>query len=230
MITWLVTGSRGKIGSVIFNYYKSKGIHLLEFDINANVSHDATSEENVKTFFNDSTKINIEVIINCIGIPDAVPLKSIDILDIDTKYFNRMIDINLNSVFLIIKECYRHNKHSLKTIINIASMYSVISPRSDLYNGYIKNPAYTASKHGLIGLTKHLAELLSKDCITVNCISPGGVTETISDGLFLSVYIPNVPLKTTIPIQEIINTIDYLTTMKTITGQNIIIDGGYSII
>ena len=88
-------------------------------------------------------------------------------------------------------------------------MYSVVSPRLDLYNGKIKNPAYTASKHGLIGLTKHLAVILAKDNIQVNCIAPGGVKETIHDKDFIEKYNNQVPMNTTITIGEIIKTINY---------------------
>ena len=141
-----------------------------------------------------------------------------------------MIDVNLNSIFIIIKECFRYHSDTLKNIINISSIYSIVSPRLDLYNGHIKNPAYTASKHGLIGLTKHLAVILAKDNIRVNCIATGGVTETIKDNSFIKKYNNNVPLKTTISISEIFKTINYLLAMETITGQNIIIDGGYSVL
>ena len=109
-------------------------------------------------------------------------------------------------------------------------MYSVVAPRTDLYNGKIKNPAYTASKHGLIGLSKHLAVILAQDNIKVNCIAPGGVQETINDKNFLENYNNQVPLKTTIPLNQLLKTVEYLFNMNTITGQNIVIDGGYSII
>tara|TARA_B100001175_G_C19350798_1_gene562237 strand:+ start:78 stop:764 length:687 start_codon:yes stop_codon:yes gene_type:complete len=225
----LLTGSAGLIG----NYLKenlSDCYNIIELDFNNNPSVDATNENSVKSFFNSLENKKIKYIINCIGIPDAVPLKAENILDIDIDYFKKMVDINLNSVFIIIKECYRKYKDDLVHIINISSLYSLVSPRTDLYNGKIKNPAYTASKHGLIGLSKHLAVILAKDNIKVNCIAPGGVHETINDKNFLKNYTNQVPLKTTIPLDEIFKTVEYLFNMNTITGQNIVIDGGYSII
>ena len=170
----LLTGSNGQIGKQIKTECQSK-FKILELDLMAEPSIDATKESDVRAFFELHKDKKIDTIINCVGIPDAVPLKAETILDIDTNYFKKMIDVNLNAVFIIIKECYRKNKDSLKNIINISSLYSVVSPRLDLYNGKIKNPAYTASKHGLIGLTKHLAVILAEDSIRVNCIAPGGV-------------------------------------------------------
>ena len=225
----LITGSSGLIGKYLKNEL-SQNYDIIELDFNNNPSIDATNEQSVKSFFKSNNNKNIKYIINCIGIPDAVPLSAESILDIDYNYFKKMVDINLNAVFLIIKECYRIHKDSLKDIINISSLYSVVSPRIDLYNGKIKNPAYTASRHGLIGLTKHVATLFGKDKIGVNCIAPGGVTETINDTNFMEKYNKQVPMETTIPLEEILKTINYLFTMNYITGQNIIIDGGYSII
>jgi NAD(P)-dependent dehydrogenase (short-subunit alcohol dehydrogenase family) len=226
----LLTGSSGLIGNYLKNVLQNE-FNIIELDFNGNPCVDATNEENVHYFFFTLDKtVKIEYIINCVGIPDAVPLKAESILDIDINFFKKMVDINLNAVFIIIKECYRFHKSSLKHIINISSLYSIVSPRIDLYNGKIKNPAYTASKHGLIGLTKHLAVILAQDNIKINCIAPGGVKETIKDQDFLSKYNKQVPLKTTIPLIEILNAIKYLFNTETVTGQNLVIDGGYSII
>ena len=225
----LITGSSGLIGK----YLKDKLIEnydIIELDYNNTNSVDATNEYSVYSFFQLNKDKQIKYIINCIGIPDAVPLSAETILDIDYNYFKKMMDINLNAIFLIIKECYRTQKSNLKQIINISSLYSIVSPRLDLYNGKIKNPAYTASKHGLIGLTKHIATLFGKDKIGVNCIAPGGVRETMNDTNFIEKYNKQVPMETTIPLEEILKTIKYLFEMNYITGQNIIVDGGYSII
>lgn len=225
----LLTGSSGLIGNYLKEHL-SNTYDIIELDFNNNPSVDATNEDSVKLFFNSLENKKIKYIINCIGIPDAVPLKAENILDIDINYFKKMIDINLNAVFIIIKQAYRKFKNDLEHIINISSLYSVVAPRTDLYNGKIKNPAYTASKHGLIGLSKHLAVILAQDNIKVNCIAPGGVQETINDKNFLENYNNQVPLKTTIPLNQLLKTAEYLFNMNTITGQNIVIDGGYSII
>lgn len=230
----LVTGSEGFIGKNVKKYikehFKEYKYDILELDIKGNISVDATDENSVKEFFESNKDKKIKYIINCIGIPDSVPLSNESILDVDYNYFKKMMDINLNAIFLVIKECYRFNKNNLKHIINISSFYSVISPRLNLYDGKIKNPAYTSSKHGLIGLTKHIAVLFAKDKIGVNCISPGGVKESIKNTNFIEKYNKEVPMETTIPLEEIFKTITYLLEMNCMTGQNIIIDGGYSII
>ena len=56
------------------------------------------------------------------------------------------------------------------------------------------------------------------------------MTETIDNKDFINKYNNQVPMETTISIDEIIKTINYLLQMDTITGQNIVVDGGYTII
>ena len=114
--------------------------------------------------------------------------------------------------------------------MNISSLYSVVSPRLDLYGGNIKHPGYIASKFGLVGLTKYLAVLLAKDDITVNCIAPAAVAETLGvGGDFLEKYNEQVPMKRPVPMSEILNTVEYLIKSKNVTGQNLLIDGGYTL-
>ena len=102
----LLTGSSGAIGKHVKQYFE-KTYDIIELDYCNNISVDATDEKSVKTFFEVYTKSKkIKYIINCVGIPDAVPLSNTSILDIDIGNFRKMIDINLTAIFLIIKECY----------------------------------------------------------------------------------------------------------------------------
>lgn len=224
MVNILLTGSEGNIGKKIKELLK-KDHEVIEMDIKGSPSVDATDEFQVRNFLKGK---KVEIIINCIGIPDSLPLKAENILDIDTSYFKKMIDINLNSVFIVIKEVYRECKSTLRNVINISSFYSIVSPRTDLYEGKIKNPAYTASKHGLVGLTKHMAAVLGKDKIRVNCISPGAVVDTIADNKFLEKYKKHVPLETAITILDIFNSIKYLLDTNNVNGHNLILDAGYT--
>lgn len=106
-------------------------------------------------------------------------VKSIDVLvnnggtiarhpavDFPLDEWNKVIDINLNAAFLL---CQLVGKEMLKSkqgkIINIASMLS--------FQGGITVPAYTASKHGIVGLTKALANEWAASNLQVNAIAPG---------------------------------------------------------
>ena len=89
----LLTGSNGQIGKQIKTECQSK-FKILELDLMAEPSIDATKESDVCAFFELHKDKKIDTIINCVGIPDAVPLKAETILDIDTNYFKKMIDVN----------------------------------------------------------------------------------------------------------------------------------------
>jgi NAD(P)-dependent dehydrogenase (short-subunit alcohol dehydrogenase family) len=235
----LITGSYGFIGSFLKQELTKHGHTIIDFDL-----HDphrpvnACIEKDVIQYFDylKSTIPSIDVLINCIGIPNSAnQLPHTDITEISTESFENLLDINLTAVFTIIREFtrtfYAPNVFIRKgCIINISSLYSVVSPRLDLYNGKIKHPGYVASKFGLVGLTKYLAVLLANRGITVNCIAPAAVAETLGvGGTFLEKYNEQVPMKKPVAMSEILGVINMLIHSHTITGQNIIIDGGYTL-
>lgn len=236
--TVIISGSCGLIGSFIKKRLVDQGVQVVDLDINNPVCPvDATDEYQVGEFFKSLSNNNsgnsginkIDALINCIGIPNSAnKLPHTDLTQVSLESFNQLIDVNLSSVFLIIREFAKYYTDS--TIINISSLYSVVSPRLDLYNGHIKHPGYIASKFGLIGLTKYLAVLLADKNISVNCIAPAAVAETIGvDNAFLEKYNKQVPMKRPVSMEEVHNCIEMLMKTRGITGQNLIIDGGYSL-
>lgn len=235
----LITGSSGLIGTYLKNeFLKNPENQIIEMDLHSEYPVDATKEEEVQKYFE---KISgeyeyIDLLVNCIGIPNSankLPFK--DITEVTTDSFRQLIDVNLSAVFIICKEFVKaFGDHSTPPqppkIVNISSLYSLVSPRLDLYGGNIKHPGYTASKHGLVGLTKNLAILLAERGISVNCIAPAAVAETVGvNSKFLEQYNEQVPMKRPVRMQEIYNAIEYIIKCANVTGQNLIIDGGYSL-
>jgi NAD(P)-dependent dehydrogenase (short-subunit alcohol dehydrogenase family) len=235
----LITGSRGFIGSYLKSELTKQGHTIIDFDLNDPVYPvNACIEEEVIRFFDfHISKYNsFDVLINCIGVPNSAnKLPHTNITQVSTESFKELVDINLTAVFTIIREYARTlpkecKKDKRGCIINISSLYSVVSPRLDLYDGKIKHPGYIASKFGLVGLTKYIAVLLAEQNVTVNCIAPAAVAETLGvEGSFLEKYNEQVPMKKPIPMSEILGTINMLMNSQSITGQNIVIDGGYTL-
>ena len=94
----------------------------------------------------------------------------------------------------------------------------------------INSPAvYSASKGGVIGLTKYLAAYWGKDNVRVNSISPGGILSGQNDR-FINNYSKRVPMKRMANADEMVGTSIFLASDASsyITGQNIYIDGGLS--
>jgi 2-deoxy-D-gluconate 3-dehydrogenase len=90
--------------------------------------------------------------------------------------WDRIIDTNLNSVFQISQLCARPMlQRGYGRIINIASLLS--------FQGGINVPAYTASKHGVAGITKALANEWGGKGVNVNGISPGYISTDNTEAL-----------------------------------------------
>lgn len=124
-------------------------------------------------------------------------------------------------------------------IINISSMYGVVSPNFSLYegeecNGYTNPPHYGAAKAGLIQLTKYYAVLLGPDNIQVNCLTPGPFPKPEIQERN-KVFIDRLQrLNPTGKIGKPENLVGPLVLLASkgsdfITGQNIIVDGGWTI-
>ena len=107
----------------------------------------------------------VDILVNNAGI-----IRRADILDYSEEDWNSVIDVNLTAAFRLSQAVARHmigtSRHG--RIINVASMLS--------FQGGVRVPAYTASKHGIAGLTKAMANELAPRGITVNAIAPGYMT------------------------------------------------------
>ncbi len=202
--TILVTGGSGVIGSSILELFYKKGFNVIaagianktiigqqqkKFNIKRSLllNTDLTGSKNVKKVVGKSIKKfkKIDILVNCAGIQFVMPIEKYP-----EKIWRKMMEINLTTPFLFTKEILpimRKNKWG--RIINIASTHGLI--------GSVNKSAYTASKHGLVGLTKVTALETAAEPITCNSLCPGFVlTELIQD------QIVTVAKKKNIPIQE----------------------------
>lgn len=146
--------------------------------------------------------------------------------------FEACLKVNLTSAFILCQEAQKHLERSKNgSIILISSIYGVVAPDFALYEGTkMANPAgYGASKGGLIQLTRYLATLFAPK-IRVNAISLGGVFRN-QDPKFIEKYEKKTPLGRMAKEEDIKGTIAYLASdmSKYLTGQNIVLDGGFTI-
>lgn len=124
-------------------------------------------------------------------------------------------------------------------ILNISSDLSVIAPDQRIYRQEnvdekqqpVKPVTYSVIKHGLVGLTKYLASYWAKKGIRVNSISPGGIFNGQNDK-FVEKLTNLIPMGRMANKDEYRSTVQYLCSDASsyMTGQNIVIDGGRSII
>lgn len=147
--------------------------------------------------------------------------------------WRRALEVNLTAAFTLCQGLAPALRASGNgRIINIASIYGVTAPDFSLYDNLpgMGNPAaYAASKAGLVQLTKWLATALAPD-VRVNCLSPGGVFSGQPEE-FVRRYTARTPLGRMADPTDIAGVIAFLATdlSRYLTGQNIMVDGGWTI-
>jgi len=117
-------------------------------------------------------------------------------------------------------------------IVNLSSIYGILGPDFSMYEGteMINEAPYAAAKGGIQGLTRFIATVYGKDNIRANCISPGGVANQQAEP-FVKAYCKKVPLQRMAQPDDISGPVLFLLfpEAKYITGQNLVVDGGYSV-
>lgn len=154
--------------------------------------------------------------------------------DVTYEDFCENMNLHLGGYFLMSQEVSRVMvKQKRGVIINIASIYGFMAPRFDLYeNANFTSPVeYSAIKGGLLSLTKYLASYLGKHDIRVNAISPGGVYDNQPDS-FVAKYCRKTLIGNRMAeTDDLTGALTFLLSdgSRYITGQNIVVDGGWSI-
>ena len=146
------------------------------------------------------------------------------------------VDGTLNSVFRCIRESLPYLTNGGR-IINISSMYGTVSPDFSIYDEYpafLNPPNYGASKAGVQQLTRYFASYLGQKGITVNCISPGPFPspEVQKNPGFIRQLEARTALKRIGKPEDLGGICVFLSSDSSsyITGQNIQVDGGWTII
>lgn len=214
----LVTGGTGGIGTAIaalFDQFKGNVI------VTNSKLADFKYTEDIITLLDELP--NIDICVNCAGINVINELHNINEED-----FDDIMHVNVKAPFLISKHVAEHMKKQKNgKIVNISSIWGdkTISGRL----------CYTTSKSALIGMTKTLAVELAKYNIQVNTVSPGFTNTKLTNGILskkqIKELISNVPMGRMADPAEIARIVMFLCSNQNtyITGQNIIVDGGFSI-
>lgn len=151
--------------------------------------------------------------------------------------FDRAYHTGVTAYFLLAREVARHlrSRRAPGSIINIASMYGVVASYPDAYSDLPINspPIYHGLKGGLVHLTRHLAAYWAADNIRVNAISPGPFpSQSVQDRLpdFIERLEQKVPMGRMGKPHELKGLVVLLASDagSYITGQNILVDGGWT--
>ncbi len=207
-------------------FKKKKPIKYLKIDI--------SNTKSVNLFYKNLKKecnSKLDILVNCAWNGKKNTLESIN-----NKDWDHDINVSLSSTFKITKKLLPLLKLSRGKIINIASMYGHVAPDYRIYsNKNLSNPpSYGAAKAGIIQLTKYLASYLSPFNINVNSISPGAFPFPSTIKKFPK-FIKELKKKSVlgrIGYPKDLNGVIVLLCSdggNYINGQNICVDGGWSV-
>lgn len=132
------------------------------------------------------------------------------------------LNVGLTGAFLMSQTFAQH----VEVIVNVASVLSIVAPDQRLYDGAEKPVTYTVEKHGLIGLTRHIATTCP--WLRCNAISPAGV-ENGQPQAFIDRLAEKIPHGRMAQPGEYKDAIVFLLTQTYMTGHNLVIDGGLSV-
>lgn len=166
---------------------------------------------------------SVDILVNCAGICINIE----DVTKYTRKEWDKMVSINLTAAFEMIHESSKYMiKQQRGKIINIASLYSFL--------GGQWSPAYAATKHGIVGLTKSMCDELAQFNIQVNAIAPGyfatKLTEkTRSDAKRNGEILAHIPANRWGFLADLMGACVFLSSDASnyVNGHTLTVDGGY---
>ena len=249
----LVTGGAGYLGTAISQTLAELGAHVViasrdkkkceqraseieqEFDHtirSIGLELDITKKASINACLQGARKEfnQLDILVNCSWSGNKNSWESID--ENDWAYD---IDVCLNAVFRVTKLAFEDLKKTKGVILNVASMYGHVAPDYRMYDGnqFANPPSYGAAKAGVIQFTKYLASFLSPYGMRANCISPGPYPfpETQEHKAFMAELGKRNPMGRIGQPHEIKGAVALLCSDASsyMTGQNICIDGGWTV-
>ena len=210
------TGRSDNRGQAILNDLKKEGI-TVDF-----YRADVNNYDEIGSLFEYVINKYGEVNVVCA----AAGIAKAETIDTDVKEWSKVIDTNLNAVYetnrLAIKQMLKQENGG--AIVNLGSVHSfVATPQSS---------AYSASKGGIKLMTQSLAVRYAKDNIRINSVCPGYIETNMTKDLDQDYLKALHPIGRLGKPEEIANVINFLSGPEAsfITGESIIVDGGYSMI
>ena len=242
-----VTGAGSGIGRAIAQGYAREGAQVAVLDINGEAASETVQQilnagGKAQQFVLDVTDRaacrtvaaqvaekfgSISILVNNAGINRRNAFTA----DADAviKDWQDIIAINLNGVFNVTHAFLEHLRATKGRIVNIGSIQSFVHVRTP------NSPAYTTSKHGVLGFTRALAAELGKDGVRVNAIGPGLIETPLNAQVrannpeLIKIFLDHTPLGRAGRPEDIVGPAVFLASDLSayVTGTIVMADGGY---
>ena len=233
---FIVTGASGGIGNSIAEKLHEQGANILatgtriekledlakKFNGVKTLKFDISQHEKIEEFINEATEKlggSLDGIVNNAGITkDNLTIR------MSLEEWTKVIDINLTSTFLMCKYSIKKMlKNKSGKIVNITSVVG--------HTGNVGQANYTASKAGIVAMSKSLAIEYAKKNININCISPGFISTAMTDQIdekHKEAIIAKIPSNKLGKPEDIANAVIFLSSDQSgyISGETIHVNGG----
>lgn len=243
----VVTGGGSGIGRAIAQGYAREGAHVVVLDVDAEAA--ARTEAEIRDAGGKAWSRRLDVrereacreaaaevadrigrvsiLVNNAGINRRNPITADP--DAVVKDWQDIMAINLNGVFNVTHAFLDQLRAAKGRIVNIASIQSFVHVRTP------NSPAYTASKHGVLGFTRALAADLGRDGVRVNAIGPGLIETPLNAQArannpdLVRIFMDHTPLGRTGKPEDIVGPALFLASDLSayVTGSIVMVDGGY---
>lgn len=239
----VVTGGSGQLGRELVRGLEDCGARVADFDLVADrfrvdvtdrVSLESATDEVVGEWGTPHILVNAAALDSP---PDAPAEEVGPVESYPESSFDDVMDVNVKGTFLSCQAIgSRMAAEGRGSVINISSIYGMLSPVQDLYEfrrrdgeTFYKPIAYSVSKSALYNLTRYLATYWAKSGVRVNTLTLAGVWNDQSQE-FLDAYTSRMPLGRMADVREVVGPVVFLASDASsyMTGANLVVDGGWS--
>ena len=256
----VITGVSGQLGAEYAKAFLVRGSKVVGLDIDPSARSEKLTHEYSDSYqflaADVTNKLSLQgaltqaenkfgaptVLINNAAIdspPSAPPEENGTFEDYPEASWDKVVDVNLKGVYLCCQVFGAAMAKARKgSIINVASIYGVVSPDQSLYEYrrkrgevFYKPVAYSASKSGILNLTRYLAVYWAKQNVRVNSLTIAGVFNN-QEQAFLDVYCGRIPVGRMANAYEYNGSVLFLASeaSRYMTSHNLVVDGGWTAI
>ena len=248
--TILIAGAGGLLGSLIVSKIIAQGGRVIAADINQKAMSERLEslDVDIKNEYLTLTTLDItneksvsELFLSHTDLDGAVnstyprnKTYGAHFFDVSLESFNENLSLHLGSTFLFTQQCASYfKKHETPlSLVNISSIYGVVAPKFEIYNNTsMTMPVeYAAIKSAIQHLMKYTVAYVNDSRFRINCVSPGGIFDN-QPSVFLDAYKKNTHGAGMLDVEEVVGSILFLLSEQSrfVTGQNIIVDDGFSL-